>query len=173
MHYLKKLPHIKHIFLDVDGVLTDGSITLMPEGGVLRSLNSKDGYAIQLAVKKGLDVFIITGAHDEYLKERLEKMGVKEVKLGSSDKLEALEELELAYDLNLDLSLYMGDDIPDYDVMERVGIAACPENAVSEVRSICSYISPFQGGKGCVRDIIEKILKSQDNWFNSKSDLQW
>ncbi len=173
MHYLKKLPLIKHILLDVDGVLTDGAITLMPDGGVLRTLNSKDGYAIQLAVKKGLDVFIVTGARDEYLKERLERMGVKEVKLGSSDKIEALEELELAYDLDLNLSLYMGDDIPDYDVMERVGIAACPEDAVSEIRSICSYISPFKGGAGCVRDIIEKVLKSQESWFNSKSDLQW
>ncbi|MAX79534.1 MAG: 3-deoxy-D-manno-octulosonate 8-phosphate phosphatase [Crocinitomicaceae bacterium] len=172
-HYLKQFPHIKALVFDVDGVLTDGSVTIMPSGEMVRTLNVKDGYALKTAAAKGFKLGIITGGNNIQLKERLLNLGVHDVFLKSSHKMERLEEFCLMHDLKLEEVLYMGDDLPDYEVMQHVGIATCPQDAAHEIREICSYISPFEGGKGCVRDIIEKVLRTQDKWFNEDGDFSW
>lgn len=172
-HYLKKMPKITTFMLDVDGVLTDGSITLMPNGEAVRKMNSRDGYAIQLAVKKGYRVVVITGGSSQLVKDRLTALGVQDVYLKAYDKLDVYEEYMMIHDLNPEEVLYMGDDLPDYEVMSRIGIPTCPANAATEIREISTYVSPINGGEGCVRDVIEKVLRSQKKWFNGKEDLQW
>ena len=172
-HYLKKLPKVKGIVFDIDGVLTDGNVTIFPSGEMVRQLNVKDGYALKTAALKGLKIGIITGGRNEQMKERLLALGVHDVYLASTSKIERLEEFCLGYDLQPDDILYMGDDLPDYEVLQNVGIATCPKDAAHEIREICDYISPFEGGKGCVRDVIEKVLRTQDKWFNDQSDFQW
>lgn len=172
-HYLKLLPGIKTFMFDVDGVLTDGSVTLMPNGEQVRKMSSRDGYALQLAVKKGYRVVIITGGSSQQVKDRLQGLGIQDVFLKSSDKKEVFDEYLMIHDLDPMEILYMGDDIPDYEVMQEVGVAACPSDAATEIREISAYISPVKGGYGCVRDVIEKVLRSQKNWFQGKEDLKW
>ena len=164
-NYLKILNRINAFFFDVDGVLTDGSVTLMPGGEQVRVMNVKDGYVLQLAVKMGYHVAIITGGKSQEVKKRLEGLGIQHVYLSSSNKLETFEEHCLAYDLKPETCLYMGDDIPDYEVMQKVGFAAAPNDAASEIKALCNYISPIKGGNGCVRDIIEKTMRVQKKWF--------
>jgi 3-deoxy-D-manno-octulosonate 8-phosphate phosphatase (KDO 8-P phosphatase) len=158
---------------DVDGVLTDGMVILMPNGEPVRALNSKDGFAIQLAVKKGFRVCIITGGHSEMVKKRLEFMGVKDVYLRVFNKIDTYDDIKVMYDLNDDEIMYMGDDLPDYEVMSKAGIAACPQNAAREIKDICHYISDFKGGEGCARDIIEKVMRAQGKWMTGPKDLTW
>lgn len=163
---------IKTFVFDVDGVLTDGSVMILENGQLVRTMNVKDGYALQLAVKKGYRVAIISGGSNPDVKERLNALGVKDVYLKVSDKTEALEELVHIYELNLDEVLYMGDDIPDMHVMKACGLATSPADAAEEIKSICHYVSPRDGGKGCVRDVIEQVLKVQGNWMNN-GDHTW
>ena len=172
-HYLKSLPKIKGLVFDIDGVMTDGTVTIFPSGEMVRQLNVKDGYAIKTASLKGLKVGVVTGGKNLQMKDRLLDLGVHDVYLSSANKPEKLEEFCLAHDLKPEEILYMGDDLPDYEVLQSVGIATCPKDAAHEIREICSYISPFEGGKGCVRDVIEKVLRTQDKWFNEQSDFQW
>lgn len=172
-HYLEKLPTIKAIVLDIDGVLTDGSVTIFPNGEMVRTLNVKDGYALKTAALKGLKVGVISGGRNEQIKERLLALGCHEVYLSSSNKIDKLEEFCIQFDLEKEDILYMGDDLPDFEVLQTVGVSTCPEDAAHEIREICSYISPFKGGKGCVRDVIEKVLRAQNQWFNHQSDFQW
>lgn len=164
MNYKTKLNEIKAVVLDVDGVLTDGSVILMPDGSLTRVMNTKDGYALQLAVKKGIHVAIITGGRDETVKERLNGLGITDVYLNSHDKKEDLDDFLFKYNLKADEVAYMGDDIPDLEVMHMVGLACCPKNAVPEVRNTAAYISQIEGGKGCVRDILEQLMKVQGLW---------
>lgn len=172
-HYLKLLPKITTLIFDIDGVLTDGIVTIMPNGDQLRSLNSKDGFAIQLAVRKGLKVCVITGGNSENIKMRLAKMGVTDVYLNIAQKIDTYDDIKVMYDLTDEEIMYMGDDLPDFEIMQQVGIPACPQNAAREIRDISKYISDQDGGKGCVRDIIEKILRAQGKWMTGKSDLTW
>lgn len=172
-HYLNILPHVKTMIFDVDGVLTDGSVTLLPNGEQVRKMSSRDGFAIQLAVKKGYKIIVITGGSSQMVKQKLEQLGVKEVYLKSYNKIEVFEDVCVMHNLNPERVLYMGDDLPDYEVMKRVGVPCCPENAAWEIREISSYISPLKGGEGCVRDVIEKVLRSQQNWVNTNGDLEW
>lgn len=172
MNYKSKLNEIKAVVLDVDGVLTDGSIVLMPDGNMSRIMNTKDGYAMQLAVKKGIHLCIITGGRDQTVKSRLNGLGITDVYLGSHYKKEDFEDFLYKYDLKPEDVAYMGDDIPDLEVMQMVGLACCPKNAVPEVRDASLYISQVDGGKGCVRDILEQLLKVQGKWnddFTTKS----
>lgn len=173
MHYLKRFPTLKAFAFDVDGVLTDGNVTIMPSGEMVRTLNVKDGYAIKTAVQKGFYLAAITGGRNEQLKDRLKALGVHDVFLSASAKLEALDTFCLSYDLKPDEVLYMGDDLPDYEILNAVGVSSCPADAAHEIREICQYISPFNGGKGCIRDVIEKVLRTQDKWFNEETDFQW
>ncbi len=172
-HYLKLLPKITTMIFDVDGVLTDGMVTLLPTGEQLRSLNSKDGFAIQLAVKKGLRICVITAGNSENVKSRLSKMGVSDIYLRILNKIETYEDIKVMYDLTDEEIMFMGDDLPDYEIMIKVGVPACPNNAAREIKDISKYISDQDGGKGCVRDIIEKVLRSQNKWVKNPSDLSW
>ncbi|MDX5404381.1 MAG: HAD-IIIA family hydrolase [Bacteroidota bacterium] len=164
-NYKELLNHITTFIFDVDGVLTDGSVLLVPGEEPIRKFNSKDGFALQLAMKKGYRVAIITGGKSLGVKERLQAAGVMDIYMGASDKIEALRELQSIYDLKVEETLFMGDDLPDYEVMEAVGVATCPADAVPEIRAISDYVSPKKGGHGCVRDVIEQTLKVQNNWM--------
>lgn len=162
--YKQKLLHITTIILDVDGVLTDGTLILLPTGEMVRSMHTKDGYAMQLAVKKGLRIAVITGGREKAVEDRLRYLGVTDIYMGIRNKMEAYEDLIYSYNLKPEEILYMGDDMPDWEVLREVGISACPHDAVPDIRAICEYISPFEGGKGCVRDILEQTLKAQRKW---------
>lgn len=155
---------IKTFVFDVDGVLATDTMIVMPDGELIRSMNSKDGYAMQLAVKKGYPVIIISGGHSQAVKQRLANLGIKDVFLSIHNKKEKLIEYATQNKLRFEEVLYMGDDIPDYEVMQLAGLPCCPADAVPEIKSICKYISPYNGGFGCGRDVIEKVLKLNNNW---------
>jgi 3-deoxy-D-manno-octulosonate 8-phosphate phosphatase (KDO 8-P phosphatase) len=155
---------IKTFVFDVDGVLATDTMIVMPDGELIRSMNSKDGYAMQLAVKKGYHVIIISGGHSQAVKQRLANLGIKDVFLSIHNKKEKLIEYATQNKLRFEEMLYMGDDIPDYEVMQLAGLPCCPADAVPEIKSICKYISPYNGGFGCGRDVIEKVLKLNNNW---------
>lgn len=161
---LTALEKIKCFAFDVDGVLTNGTLIVMPDGLMVRSMNIKDGYAIQLAIKKGYKVWIISGGHSAEVKDRLEKLGVEEVHMKVKDKKELLERLSLTEGVPLEEILYMGDDMPDYEPMQIVGIAACPSDACFDIKQIASYKAIAKGGEGCAREVIEKVLKLNGHW---------
>lgn len=169
--YKERLNSITTFMFDVDGVLTNGDVTLM-HNEVVRTLNSRDSYALQYAAKMGYKVIIITGGHSQDVKDRLIALGVHEVHLSSFNKLNVYNEIKLKHDLKDDEILYMGDDIPDYQVMKQAGVAACPQDAAVEIKSISHYQSPFNGGRHCVRDVIEQTLRVQHKWF-SESAFEW
>ena len=162
---LEKLKYIKGVVLDVDGVLTDGAIQVNEQGHQMRTFFVKDGYAIQLAQKMGVPIWIISGGKSAGVRSRLETLGVEEVHLGISNKMELLGKLMLKYEINASELLYMGDDMPDLEVMQQVGFAACPNDAIEEIKQISHYMSPKNGGRGAVRDVLEKLLKLQGKWF--------
>ncbi|MBL57166.1 MAG: 3-deoxy-D-manno-octulosonate 8-phosphate phosphatase [Flavobacteriales bacterium] len=164
--YPENLTEITTFILDIDGVLTDGTVILEPTGDQTRTMNIKDGYALQLAVKRGYKVAIISGGKNEIVRKRFTGLGIHDVYMGASDKWDVFDELKLTYNLSNDEIAYMGDDIPDYEIMSKIGLPACPNDAATEIKSISQYISPINGGKGCVRDLIEKVLRAQDKWFN-------
>lgn len=164
MNILAAFKPIKLFALDVDGVLTDGSLLLMNDGQMVRRMNIKDGYALQLAIKKGYQVLVISGGNSEAVKLRLEKLGVKEVFMGVLNKPEVLRQFMQVNSLEKHQVLYMGDDMPDLQVMQLAGLPCCPSDAVAEIRDLSGYISPVKGGEGCVRDIIEKVLKLNGDW---------
>ena len=149
---------------DVDGVLSDGNILLLDDGQMARQMNIKDGYAMQLAIKKGYRVVIISGGDSLAVKTRLEKLGVKDVFMKVDNKKDCLLQYAMQHGLKWEQVLFMGDDIPDFSTMQLVGLACCPADAVAEIKQICKYISPVEGGKGCARDVIEKVLKLNDHW---------
>lgn len=164
-NYKELLNHITTFIFDVDGVLTDGTVILLPGQEPIRTFDSKDAFAMQLAIKKGYRVAIITGGRSETVKERMQFLGVKDIYLNSSNKIEKLEELQHMYDLKKEEMLYMGDDLPDYEVMAACGVACTPSDGAPEIKAIADYVSPKNGGKGCVRDVIEQTLKVQHNWM--------
>lgn len=167
------LSHIKACAFDVDGVLSRITVSLDDNGIPRRSANIRDGYAIQLAMKRGLRIAIITGARVESITDRYLQMGVEDIYLGASLKAEIFETFCNRHDLQPDEVLYMGDDIPDYPVLQLCGLPCCPADAAWEVKSICNYISPFAGGEGCVRDVLEQILKAQGKWMNDEEAYGW
>jgi len=164
--FLQKLKDIKAFVFDVDGVLTNGDILASDSGEFLRTFNIKDGYALQLAVKRGYQVCIISGGKGAAMERRFEGLGIKHVNLAVSDKVQVFEDFLATVNISASEVLYMGDDIPDHNVMKLVGLATCPADACEEIKSICSYISPYPGGKTAVRDVIEKVLKVQSKWFD-------
>lgn len=163
-NFKTKLKSVKAFIFDVDGVLTDGSVTCMPDGEQVRIMNIKDGYAMELAAKLGYKIAIISGGKFEIVRKRLNGLGITDVYLGCSDKLNKFKELIEIYKINPSEVLYMGDDIPDYEVMKQVGVPTCPNDSSQEIKNICIYISHQKGGKGAVRDVIEQVLKVQDKW---------
>lgn len=167
------LTKIKALVFDVDGVLSAETIQMNDEGVLMRSLNTKDGYALRLAATEGLHVAIITGAHEEAIRRRYEGIDIYDVFLASSVKTESLRKLLDKYDLSPEEVLYMGDDIPDYEVMKQVGVPCCPRDAAPEIRDISLYVSHRNGGQGCVRDVIEQVLKAQGKWMANKNAFSW
>lgn len=166
-NFKTKLTRVKAFIFDVDGVLTDGSVTLMPDGEQVRVMNIKDGYALQLAVKKGYKVAIISGGRSEMVRKRLNGLGITDVYLGVQDKVDAYKEYIEINGLQPHEILYMGDDMPDYEVMKRVGVPTCPRDAAHEIKDICIYVSHQDGGKGAVRDVLEQVMKVQGKWMDA------
>ena len=164
MNLLELFAPIRTFVFDVDGVLTDGNLMLTEDGHMLRSMSIKDGFAMQLAIKKGYKVWIISGGKSEAVRLRLNKLGVQEVHIGIESKKEFLHEITIASKTAYENVLYMGDDIPDYAAMQLCGLPCCPNDAAPEIKQIAKYISPFNGGHGCVRDVIEKVLKLNGDW---------
>tara|TARA_B110000003_G_scaffold262613_1_gene285452 strand:- start:33177 stop:33704 length:528 start_codon:yes stop_codon:yes gene_type:complete len=162
--YKQNLSQINTLIFDVDGVLTNGNVTVMPNGQLVRQMNIKDGYALRTAVNVGFRICIITGGKNEGVRIRLQNLGIKNIYMGTQDKIKPYNELVDMYNLQSKNIMYMGDDIPDYPIMKIVGLACCPKDAVEEIQSISSYISNKNGGDGCVRDIIEQILRVQGKW---------
>jgi 3-deoxy-D-manno-octulosonate 8-phosphate phosphatase (KDO 8-P phosphatase) len=168
MTYKEKFNKISTFIFDVDGVLTDGTVILLPGGEQARKMNIKDGYALQLAIKQGYNICVITGGKSESVKRRLEGLGIKDIYLNVSDKVDRLEDFIYSNHLTYDEILYMGDDMPDYEAMQKVFLPVCPYDAAPEIKSICQYISPYTGGNGCVRDVVEQVLKVQEKWQHIK-----
>lgn len=167
------LNKIRAIFFDVDGVLSQSTITLATDGTPLRTVNIKDGYAIQLAVKRGLHIAIITGGNVEAVRKRYEGLGVEEVHMGAAVKIEVYNQLLEKLGLKDEEVLYMGDDIPDYEVLQRCGCPCCPADAAPEIKEICTYISHITSGNGCGRDVIEQVLRAQEKWMTDKTAFGW
>lgn len=162
----EKFKQIKAIVLDVDGVLTDGKILVNEAGEQLRSFHVKDGYAMQLAVKRGFLLLVITGGKSQGVLHRLTGLGIQEVHIGVANKVALLDQLLQKYQLSYQDTLFVGDDCPDKQCMELAEIAVAPADAVAEIKAIADYISPINGGQGVVRDIIEKVLRIQGQWFD-------
>ncbi len=167
------LTKIRAIFFDVDGVLSRETITQHPNGEPMRTVNIKDGYAMQHAVKCGLLIAIITGGNTESVRVRYKGLGVEEVHLGAKVKLEIYDSLLVKYGLTDEEVLYMGDDIPDYEVMCRCGLPCCPADAAPEIKSVSKYVSTRNGGEGCGRDVLEQVLKAQDMWMHNATAFGW
>lgn len=164
-NYKSKLKDIRCFIFDYDGVLTDGQVILMPDGDALRTANVKDGYALQLAAKKGYHIAIISGGNSKSMVRRFEALRIRDFFLGVDNKLEVFNAFLKEHGIDRDTVAYMGDDIPDLKPMQEAGFACCPADAAPEIRSISRYISPFSGGHGCVRDIIEQTLRIQGEWL--------
>jgi len=160
---------ITTLVFDVDGVLTDGGVFVTDSGERFRQFNIKDGYALQLAVKCGYHVCAISGASAESTRIRLNDLGIKDVFLGSKDKVATLNSYLDSVTAIAANVLYMGDDIPDLNVMKQVGLPVCPSDAAEEIKAISTYISPIAGGKGCARDVIEKVMKVQGKWMSAEA----
>lgn len=160
------LRKIKALAFDVDGVLSKETISLHPSGEPMRTINIKDGYALQLAVKRGFQVAIITGGRGEATRIRYEGLGIQDVYMGAAIKTNEYAQLKKKYDLQDEEIMYMGDDIPDYEVMSLCGLPCCPADAAPEIKEIAKYISHRNGGDGCCRDVVEQVLKSQGKWMS-------
>ena len=164
MNILAEFKKITTFIFDIDGVLTDGTVLVLRDGLQARQMHVKDGFGLQMAMKNGYHVFIISGAISEESKKRLEYIGLKDIHLGIPDKNKFVTDLLKSKKIKWEDVLYMGDDLPDMPLMNKVGLSCCPADAVSEVKSIVKYISPINGGWGCVRDVIEKVLKVNGHW---------
>ena len=164
MNYKALLKEINVFCFDVDGVFTDNTVLCMPDGEQIRTANVRDGYATQLAVKRGLHLAIISGGKSEGVRKRFEMLGLKDIFLGSSDKIAVLQQFMDDHGLQANQICYMGDDMPDIPVLKKAGLAICPADACQEVKAVAHYISPFKGGEGCVRDVLEQALKLKGFW---------
>jgi 3-deoxy-D-manno-octulosonate 8-phosphate phosphatase (KDO 8-P phosphatase) len=164
MNVLAGFKKITTFIFDIDGVLTDGTVLVLRDGLQARQMHVKDGFGLQMAMKNGYNVIVVSGGVSEESKQRLQYLGLKEIHIGVSDKTRFVADLLKDKKINWEEVLYMGDDLPDIPLMNKVGLSCCPADAVSEVKSIAKYISPINGGWGCVRDVIEKALKVNGHW---------
>ena len=168
MSYKEKLIKIKNFVFDVDGVFTDGSIIVDNSGNELRVFSTRDGIAVKLATDKGYNFCVISGGKNEGVRKRLNKLGIKNVYLGVNNKMEVFKSFMNDNNLKTSETMFMGDDIPDIQILKMVGLSCCPNDAANEVREVADYISIKKGGEGCVRDIIEQILTIQKNWIENE-----
>ena len=166
-NFKEELGSVKAFVFDVDGVLSNAKIILHPEHHLMRTMNIKDGFAMQYAVRKGYPIGIITGGNSKVVESRFKNLGITDIYLSSKNKQHDLTDFLSRYDLKPENILYMGDDLPDYFVMKDVGFPTCPSDAVEEIKSISIYISDKPGGEGCVRDVIEQVLRLQGKWMES------
>lgn len=164
MNSLEQFRRIKAFVFDVDGVLTDHSIFVFENGKIVRRLNEKDLLALKKAIDNGYRVAIISGGSLDGLKQTFKEIGITDIFEKIRDKKEAYDRFKYAYDIDDETVMYMGDDLPDYAVMRIVGLPVCPRNAANEIKEITQYLSPYKGGEGCVRDVIEKVLKLKKVW---------
>lgn len=167
------LKKIRALIFDIDGVLSSETVTMSIDGEPMRTVNIKDGYAIQLAQKVGLRIIIMTGGNTPSIKARYERLGVEDIYMKCAVKIKTYEDVLRKYGLRDDEVLYMGDDIPDYEVMKRVGCPCCPADACSDIKEISLYVSHRRGGKGCARDVIEQILRAQGKWLHGAEAFGW
>lgn len=167
------LQKITTIIFDVDGVLSTETIPMDSDGQPLRTVNIKDGYAIQLAQKMGLRIVILTGGTTEAIRLRYSNLGVKDIFMGAAVKIETYDRYIKANGISDDEVIYVGDDIPDYEVMKRVGCPCCPNDAATDIKNISIYVSPRKGGQGCGRDIIEQVLRAKGMWLSSAKAFGW
>lgn len=166
-NFKEDLTKVKAFIFDVDGVFTDNKMYCMADGEQVRAFNGKDGFAIRFALSKGFPIGIISaGKNNEGVVKRLKFLDIEDLYMGSFDKTGALSEFCLKHKISKEDVLYMGDDVPDYPVMVQVGVPTCPADAVAEVKGISKYISQYDGGKGCVRDVIEQVLRAQGKWVD-------
>ena len=170
MPEIKKLLHgVKAFAFDVDGVFTNGAVMLHPGGEFIRMMNIKDGFAVQHAVKMGYPIAIISGGTSRMVRKRFKSLGVKDIYMKSANKISAFDKFLAKYQLQPADILYMGDDLPDYEVMKKSGFPACPADAAEEIRQLSFYTSHRNGGEGCVRDVIEQVLRLHGKWMNDFS----
>ena len=167
------LTKIKAIIFDVDGVLSSETIPLHPNGEPMRTVNIKDGYAIQLAMKQGLRIAILTGGKTESVRKRYENLGIEDIFMGCAVKLKVYQEFLANYGYAEEEIMYMGDDIPDYEIMQQVGCPVCPKDACSDIKELSIYVSDRNGGYGCGRDVIEQVLRAQGKWLESEKAFGW
>ena len=171
--YKEIMNSITTFIFDVDGVLTDGTVHVSPTGEMLREMHIRDGFAMKAAIESGYHVCIISGGSNEGVRIRLRNLGIIDIHLGSPDKVATFKEYIDIYNIQPENVLYMGDDIPDFHVMQLVGLPTCPQDASPEIKAISNYISHKNGGKGAVRDVIEQVMKTQGRWmahFDGKHD---
>jgi len=166
INYREKLKNIKAFVFDYDGVLTNGNVYITESGTQLRQGSVRDGYALQLARKKGFHIAVITGSHDKGIEKRCQFLNIEDVFLGVSNKKETFLKYLNDKQLQPEEILFMGDDVPDYELMKMAGIPCCPVDACEEIKSVSEYISPLHGGRGCVRDVVEQVLKVKGMWMN-------
>ena len=164
-NYKENLIDIKAFIFDVDGVLTDGKLLISESGELLRSMNVKDGFAMKFAIDNGFKIGIISGGTNESVRKRLNGLGIEEIHLKSHDKIVPFNNFLKKYNLDKENVLVMGDDIPDIPIIKLAGIGCCPQDAVPEIKAVSNYISQKNGGKGCVRDVIEQVMKIQNKWI--------
>lgn len=167
------LRKIRAIIFDVDGVLSAETIPLHPNGEPMRTVNIKDGYAIQLAMKLGLRIVILTGGTTESVRMRYDRLGVQDIYMGCAVKVKTYEEFLEKYGLHADEVMYMGDDVPDYEIMQLVGCPVCPADACPDIKEISLYVSDKKGGYGCGRDVIEQVLRAQGKWQMNAKAFGW
>ncbi|PKP46024.1 MAG: 3-deoxy-D-manno-octulosonate 8-phosphate phosphatase [Bacteroidetes bacterium HGW-Bacteroidetes-12] len=165
-NFKELLPSINTFIFDVDGVLTDGSVLLLPNGELARKMNNRDGFALQHAIRKGYNICIISGGNSASVRVRLNDLGITDVFLKAHDKVDVFNKYIAQKNISKNQILYMGDDIPDLEAMKLCGVATCPKNAAIEIKNVAHYISDKNGGEGCVRDVIEQVLRCNDNWNN-------
>ncbi len=170
--FKEELSKIKSFIFDVDGVISHNVLSLSPDGDPVRTSNMKDGYAIMYAIRSGYPIGIITGGKTQDTKGRLDRLGITQVYMGTLDKVPCLYDFLKKNNLTADQVLYMGDDIPDYNVMTKVGLPVCPNDAAPEIKEISAYISHLNGGEGCVRDVIEQVMRAQGKWCHPE-EINW
>lgn len=168
-NYKEKLHKIKAFVFDVDGVLGSTKVLLHSSGELLRTMNIKDGYAMQYATRQGYIIGIISGGKSDAVKQRFNNLGITDVYMGAHSKMDHYKDFIAKYSLADDEVIYMGDDLPDFEVMQRVGVATCPADAAQEIKDISAYISHIAGGDGCARDIIEQVMRLQDKWISPEA----
>lgn len=168
-NFKEDLRKVKAFVFDIDGVFASSKVILHPDGDMMRTMNIKDGFACFYLIKKGYPVAIITGGNSESVRWRFERLGIKDIFIKSSDKLRDFEQFISKYNIDPENVLYMGDDLPDYPVMRKVGIPTCPADAVEEIKAISRYISDKNGGEGCVRDVIEQVLRLNGKWMDTEA----